>query len=155
HGCKWKWFSFAFNGQLANYNELRSELLTNNDYHLTRDTDTEVIMHCLGHELRGDRQPDLVEVCSKLSQKFDGSYNIGFLNSLGEMVVARDPRGFRPLCNAQERPLFAAASESVPLLNLGFREVRSLTPGELILIKDGEVQIHRFARQEKITHCFF
>src|SRR5688500_1082480 len=25
HGCKWKWFSFAFNGQLANFNELRKE----------------------------------------------------------------------------------------------------------------------------------
>ena len=27
HGCKWKWFSFAFNGQLANFAELRDELL--------------------------------------------------------------------------------------------------------------------------------
>ena len=42
HGCKWKWFSFAFNGQLSNYAELRDELLTLSDYHLTRDTDTEI-----------------------------------------------------------------------------------------------------------------
>src|SRR5437764_5757621 len=28
HGCKWKWFSFGFNGQLANFAELRDELLT-------------------------------------------------------------------------------------------------------------------------------
>jgi len=27
HGCKWKWFSFAFNGQLANFTDLRAELL--------------------------------------------------------------------------------------------------------------------------------
>ena len=27
HACKWKWFSFAFNGQLANYAELADELL--------------------------------------------------------------------------------------------------------------------------------
>src|ERR1700745_3833206 len=33
HGCKWKWFSFAFNGQLANFAELRSELLAVRDYH--------------------------------------------------------------------------------------------------------------------------
>src|SRR6478736_3550624 len=26
HGCKWKWFAFAFNGQLANFAELREEL---------------------------------------------------------------------------------------------------------------------------------
>src|SRR6266545_6538556 len=27
HGCMWKWFSFAFNGQLANYAQLREEVL--------------------------------------------------------------------------------------------------------------------------------
>ena len=26
HGCRWKWFSFAFNGQLANYTQLRENL---------------------------------------------------------------------------------------------------------------------------------
>ena len=40
---------------------------------------------------------------------------------MGDMVVARDPLGFQPLCYAKEGPLFAAASESVPLLNLGFQ----------------------------------
>jgi len=25
HGCKWKWFAFAFNGQLANFAELRDD----------------------------------------------------------------------------------------------------------------------------------
>src|SRR6266404_2208653 len=83
HGCKWKWFSFAFNGQLSNFAELRDELLTKSDYHLTRDTDTEVIMHYLAHELRGDTRPDLVQVFKNLSQKFDGAYNIVFLNGLG------------------------------------------------------------------------
>ena len=42
------------------------------------------------------------------------------LNALGDMLVARDPLGIRPLCYAIEGPLFAAASESVALLNLGF-----------------------------------
>src|SRR5688572_23936339 len=51
HGCKWKWFSFAFNGQLANFAELRNKLLTQTDYHLTRNIDTEVIMHYLSSEL--------------------------------------------------------------------------------------------------------
>ncbi|HMP16466.1 MAG TPA: class II glutamine amidotransferase, partial [Gemmatales bacterium] len=76
HGCKWKWFSFAFNGQLANYTALKDELLKLRDYHLTRDTDTEVIMHFLSHKLRGDNQPDLVEVFRNMSERFDGAYNI-------------------------------------------------------------------------------
>src|SRR5438105_2659498 len=70
HGCKWKWFSFAFNGQLANFAQLRDDLLAMQDYVLTRKTDTEIIQHYLSHELRGDERPDLVEVFRNLSRKF-------------------------------------------------------------------------------------
>ena len=155
HGCKWKWFSFAFNGQLANFTDLRAELLATADYHLTRETDTEIIMHYLGHEFRGDDRPDLVEVFGNLSRKFDGAYNIVWLNAMGEMVVLRDPRGFRPLCYAQDGPLFAAASESVALANLGFRDIRSLAPGEMILIQDNQIRLERFAARQRPAHCFF
>src|SRR5437773_2223964 len=155
HGCKWKWFSLAFNGQLANFAELRTELLELTDYHLTRETDTEIIMHYLSHALRGDERPDLVDVFRSLSRKFDGAYNIVYLNAMGDMAIIRDPKGFRPLCYAQDGPLFAAASESVPLLNLGFREVHSLAPGEMILISDGEVRRERFAAEHARAHCFF
>ncbi len=56
---------------------------------------------------------------------------------------------------AQDGPLFAAASESVPLLNLGFRNIRSLEPGELIVIQDNQIRCERFAPREKPAHCFF
>src|SRR3954468_10047884 len=150
HGCKWKWFAFAFNGQLANYADLRDRLLTQTDYHLTRNTDTEIIMHYLSHELSqyGEDRPDLVEVFRRLAEKFDGAYNLVFLTAMGDMVILRDPYGFRPLCYAQDGPMFAAASESVPLLNLGFREVHSLAPGELILIQDGEIRRQRYAAEQ-------
>jgi amidophosphoribosyltransferase len=155
HGCKWKWFSFAFNGQLANYQELKDELLSLRDYHLTRDTDTEIIMHYLSYELRGEEQPDLVQVFRNLSQRFDGAYNIVFMNAIGDMVVARDPKGFRPLCYATDGPLFAAASESVPLLNLGFKEVHNVEPGEMIVIQNNQIRIERFAPKQPVSHCFF
>ncbi|MFQ3649265.1 MAG: amidophosphoribosyltransferase [Gemmataceae bacterium] len=157
HGCKWKWFAFAFNGQLANFATLRDQLLTQTDYHLIRNTDTEIIQHYLSHELSqaGDSRPDLVEVFSRLATKFDGAYNIVFLNAMGDLVVLRDPTGFRPLCIAQEGPLFAAASESVALLNLGFKETRSLEPGEMVLIQDGVLRHARFAPRHTPAHCFF
>jgi amidophosphoribosyltransferase len=155
HGCKWKWFSLAFNGQLANFAQLRTALLDLTDYHLTRETDTEIIMHYLAHALRGDERPDLGEVFRGLSQRFDGAYNIVFLNAMGDMAIVRDPKGFRPLCWAQDGDLFAAASESVPLLNLGFRNIRSLAPGEMIIIQDGRIRFERFAPVQKTAHCFF
>jgi amidophosphoribosyltransferase len=155
HGCKWKWFAFGFNGQLANFAELREQLLANTDYHLTRDNDTEVIMHYIAHEMRGDEMPDIVDVFRRLAAKFDGAYNLVFLNAMGDMVVLRDPMGLRPLCYAEDGPVFGAASESVALLNLGFKNIKSLEPGEMILIQNGKLTIHRFAPIRRVAHCFF
>src|SRR5437870_5015023 len=155
HGCKWKWFTFAFNGQLANFAELRDELLTLADYHLTRNSDTEVIQHYLGYELRHDARPDLVEVFRNLTRRFDGAYNIVFLNAMGDMAIVRDPKGIRPLCWAKDGPLFAAASESVPLINLGFRDVHSMDPGEIIVIQDNQLRHDRIAPKQSSAHCFF
>jgi len=155
HGRKWKWFTFAFNGQLANYPELRAELLARTDYHLMRDTDTEIIMHAISYELRGEQRPDLVSVFHNLTRRFDGSYNIVFMNALGELVVARDPLGIRPLCYAYDGSLFAAASESVALANLGFSQVQSLEPGQMALVTKGGFRLVKYANSPRHAHCFF
>src|SRR6516225_3932141 len=155
HGCKWKWFSFAFNGQLANFKELRDELLTLADYHLTRNLDTEIIMHYLSYELRADTRPDLVDVFRNLAKKFDGAYNLVYMNAMGDMAIVRDPKGFRPMCYAQDGPLFAAASESLPLANIGFRDIHTLEPGEMIVIQDNVPRRVRFAPRQASAHCFF
>ena len=157
HIEKPKWFSFAFNGQLANYPRLRDEILSEHDFHLARETDTEVLMHMICHQLSGDRRPEMIEMLTELSLQFDGAYNIVFLNAMGNMFVARDPRGSRLLCDAKEGPLFAAASESVALANLGFREssIKSMHPGEAVIIRDGEFSIQQFTASPKRAHCFF
>src|SRR5262245_31221174 len=77
HSRRCKWFSFAFNGQLANYARLREDLLTDHpDYHIVRDdNDTEVILHYLAREFQGNSErPDLVQVFRNLSKLFDGAY---------------------------------------------------------------------------------
>jgi len=157
HIEKSKWFSFAFNGQLANYPELREELVSQRDFHLARETDTEILMHSICRELSGDKKPSIVELLFALAQRFDGAYNIVFLNALGDMFVARDPLGIRPLCYAIEGPLFAAASESVALANLGFRResIKSLEPGHAIIIQHGHLSIKKFAASPRQAHCFF
>jgi len=157
HLQKHKWFSFAFNGQLANYQALRDGLLSVDDHHLARETDTEIIMHEISRELSGDRRPRLIDVMRTVSPKFDGAYSLVLLNARGEMLVARDPLGIKPLCYAKEGQLFAAASESVALLNLGFRpeNIKSLQPGQAITIADGRFEIERFAPGGRRAHCFF
>lgn len=154
HACKWKWFSFAFNGQLANYAELADELLKKEEYHLVRDTDTEVMMHYLSYELRA-KKPDLIQMFRHLASRFDGAYNILYMNASGEMAAIRDPLGIRPLCVAQDGPLVAFASESVALANLGFESIRSMDPGEIITIEEGELRSDRIAPTTRTAHCFF
>ena len=155
HGRRWKWFSFAFNGQLANFISLRDQLLAKESYHFTLNTDTEIIMHQISYQLRGDRRPNLAAVMRSLGQLFDGAYNLVFLNAMGELFVARDPMSFRPLCYSVQGRLFGAASESAALTNMGFTEIHNLEGGTMALIRDGRLNIHRFAQQKRRSRCFF
>jgi amidophosphoribosyltransferase len=157
HIEKTKWFSFAFNGQLANYPELKEEILSQPDYHLARETDTEILMHTLCQEIKKYGAGNLICVLEALSKRLDGAWNIVFLNALGDMFVARDPLGIKPLCYAVEGNMFVAASESVALSNLGFREesIKNLKPGEAVIIEKGELRVERFAESPKKAHCFF
>lgn len=157
HLLKTKWFSFAFNGQLANYPELRQELLAEGDHHLARETDTEIIMHEISRELSADGQLEPFEVWQRVSRRFDGAYSLALVNAMGEMLVVRDPLGIKPLCYAKEGPLFAAASESVALLNLGFaaESIKSLLPGQAITIGKRGFEIRSFAPSNRRAHCFF
>lgn len=157
HIEKHKWFAFGFNGQLANYRELRQEILSQPNFHLARDTDTEVLMHLISQQLSGDRQPKLIDLLSQLSTRLDGAWNVVFLNAQGEMAVARDPLGIRPLCYAFDGALFAAASESVALANLGFKQedIRNVPPGHAVLIQNGKLEVRQFAPSPRRAHCFF
>ncbi|MFM9025455.1 MAG: amidophosphoribosyltransferase [Planctomycetaceae bacterium] len=152
-----KWFAFGFNGQLANYPELRAEILASAEHHLARDNDTEVIMHAIGRELAGDADPTPAELLAALARRFDGAWNLAILDARGRLVVARDPLGIRPLEFARLGPLVAAASESVALLNLGFpaESIRSLEPGTALVVDGADVRIDRFAASPRRAHCFF
>jgi len=124
---------------------------------LARANDTEIIMHEISRELSGGRRMPLIDVMRHLATRFDGAYTLALLNAQGEMLVARDPLGIKPMCYAIEGPLLAAASESVALVNLGFSadSIKSLQPGEAITISDGHISIERFSENPRRAHCFF
>jgi amidophosphoribosyltransferase len=157
HIEKRKWFSFAFNGQLANYPQLRNEILGDPEMHLALETDTEILLHLIAHESSGEKRPTVLELLTRLSQRLDGAYNIVYLNACGDMFVARDPLGMRPLCYAKEGPLFAAASESVALTHLGFADssIKNIPPGYAAIVERGEFSLQKFAEAPRTAHCFF
>ena len=159
HIHKRKWFAFCFNGQLSNYRILKERLLADGDHHLSLDTDTEIILHEFARVLsQAQERIDWIEVLRKTTAGFDGAYSIAVLTAEGEMIVARDPLGIKPMCYVHEGPLFAAASESVALLNLGFEsdQIKSLPPGCAIIVDpESGLRVERFAEERSPAHCFF
>ncbi len=157
HIKKYKWFSFAFNGQLANFDQLKNNLLKDKNTYLARESDTEILMHYICAALRDEEDPDLLRVCQKLTDPLDGAYSIVFLNALGEMFVARDPLGMKPLCYAFDGSLFAAASESVALYNLGFsaESIKNVEPGQVIIVNENGIRFEQFRESPRTAHCFF
>ena len=155
HGRKWKWFSFCWNGNLANYSELKQHLMEKADYHIIYNTDTEILMHYISRELRGSARPNLVKVFTRLAQKLDGCFNIAFMNAFGEMIVLRDPYGFRPVVYGWKDDMFLVSSESNALINCGVTDYKHLEPGHLIYVRNGHVDIRKYAESPRKAHCMF
>ncbi|MBW2980464.1 amidophosphoribosyltransferase [Candidatus Woesearchaeota archaeon] len=155
HGRMWKWFSFCFNGNLVNYAKLKKTLMEKIHYHIIHDTDTEIMMHYIARELRGGTKPDIADVFARLANKFDGSYNVAFMNAFGDLAVLRDPMGFRPLCYSIEDDKLLAASESNAIQNCGFSDIKSLEPGKMIAVQDGNIEIRRCTKCKRKAYCMF
>ncbi|HUB92800.1 MAG TPA: amidophosphoribosyltransferase [Candidatus Saccharimonadales bacterium] len=154
HGRKWKWFSFAFNGNIANFTDLKLEL-EKEHYQLVRNLDTEVMLHYLEKSQIGDKKTPMQEVFASLSEKFDGAYNIAYIDAEGTLTVMRDPLGIRPMSYTIGDEFSGAASESVALSNFAVSEIKDLKPGEMFISNGEGTEIKRFAKSPGNAHCMF
>ena len=114
-------------------------------------------MHEISQQLTKQTSCCMIETISGIADRLDGAYSLAMMNAKGDMLIARDPLGIKPMCYATDGRLFAAASESVALLNLGFSRdaIKSLEPGHAITIVDGDMQIKPFTENRGRKHCFF
>ena len=62
-----------------------------------------MILHFLERSQIGDKKMELAEVFAHLSERFDGAYNIAYIDAEGTTAVMRDPMGIRPMCYAIRR----------------------------------------------------
>jgi amidophosphoribosyltransferase len=152
HGRKKKWFSFAFNGNIVNYLELKKDL-EENGYHLKRESDTEIIQHLISRFLK-EEPNNLENVFRNIAEKIDGSYSIVFINAEGTIVALRDPLGIKPLCYSQENNEIGVASESVALNNIGFKKIKEVQPGTMLIINNN-LEIKNYFLSEKKAFCMF
>lgn len=168
HGNRQKKFALAFNGNLANYDDLKKMLEIEHHYEIETKVDTEVLMHLIAislkaqeikkangsHDLTENFDLDYSEVPGDIYKQLDGSYNIVLLNGKGELHAFRDPHGFRPLVYGENSDIFGIASESVALRQIGINSFRDVKPGEVISMKNGKLESRMFA-PERTSHCFF
>ncbi len=135
----------AHNGNLTNHDAL-SELLTREDRrHLNTDSDSEVLLNVLAHELHtraeGRLVPDQVfGAVEALHERCKGGYAVVAMIVGFGIVAFRDPNGIRPLVLGKRESdagtEYMVASESVALDALQFERVRDVKPGETIYIEN-------------------
>jgi amidophosphoribosyltransferase len=118
-------------------------------------TDTELIGLGLYHHLK--LKKDWLHAFKSLNSQLNGSFSILVLTANGELIGARDERGFRPLCLGwhEETQSYIISSESCALNILNAKLLRDIQPGEMIKIDANGLKKQRFAVKEKHAHCPF
>ena len=157
--------AFAHNGNLVNTDALRREMFEGDRRHINTDSDSEVLLNVLAHELqiqdRMELTPDhIFKAVAGVHARARGGYAcIALLLGYG-LVAFRDPHGIRPLVLGErvtaEGHEYAVASESVALDVLGFKRLRDVMPGEAVIITDqGQLHSRRCAEGAVHTPCIF
>jgi len=120
--------AMGHNGNLVNASEIRKELGAEGAIFQSTN-DSEVIVHLMAQSRRNSFIDRAVAALSQVK----GAYSI-VLMSENELIAARDPHGFRPLCLGKLDGAYIVASESCVMDLLEAEFIREIEPGELILI---------------------
>ncbi len=155
------------NGNLTNAQALKEELFDVDRRHINTDSDTEVLINVLAHELELAARdlplsPDEVfRAVAGVHRRVRGSYAVIALIAGHGLLAFRDPFGIRPLCLSQgqgadgEREVMVA-SESVALEGTGHQVLRDVAPGEAVFVDlDGHIHSRQCAEDAQHYPCMF
>ena len=153
----------AHNGNLTNSQALKSDLFNSNHRHINTDSDTEVLLNVLAHELEATTRglpltsADVFKAVTVVHQRLRGSYAVIALIAGHGLLAFRDPNGIRPLCLGRSpEGAWMVASESVALEGTGHQWVRDLLPGEAVFISEqGEISQAQCAGKTQRSPCIF
>ena len=141
--------AMGHNGNLVNASEIRKELgVAGAIFQSTNDS--EVIVHLMAQSRRNSFVDRAVAALSQVK----GAYSI-VLMSENELVAARDPQGFRPLCLGKLDGAYIVASESCVMDLVEAEFIREIEPGELILINQFGVKSFHPFQKAPTKQCVF
>ena len=148
--CSRGQIAIAHNGNLTNAAALREELEERGSIFQTT-VDSEIVLHWLAQPTQnGDNT--LVSTIRKL----EGAYSLLVMTER-ELIGARDPHGFRPLCiGRMDNGAYVLSSETCALDLIQAKFVRDVEPGEIVIIGDNGLRsIQAFPEQQKRSFCIF
>jgi len=157
--------TLAHNGNLTNEEELKRDLFQADLRHLNTDSDSEVLLNVLAHELQRMGKlrlevDDVFNAVSQLHKRCRGGYAaVAMITGFG-ILGFRDPNGIRPIIFGERTTdlgkEYIIASESVAIDSLNFNVIRDIEPGEAVFItKDGELHTKQCAENQKYSPCIF
>jgi amidophosphoribosyltransferase len=143
-------FAVAHNGNISNAATLRRALVRDGAI-FQSTSDTEVIIHLVAKSSYRTLLDRFIDALKRV----EGAYSLICLTPEG-MIACRDPLGIRPLVMGRLGEAFIFASETVALDVVGAEYIRSVEPGELIVVtQDGELRSHRPFGDTRARPCIF
>ena len=154
------------NGNLTNAEQLKTELFRQDLRHVNTNSDSEVLLNVLAHELHEGATnyrldpATIFAAVSAVHRRCRGAYAVVAMIAGYGLLAFRDPYGIRPLvfgrAESETGTEYQVASESVALDTLGFELVRDVAPGEAIFIDlDGNFYSRQCATNPSLNPCIF
>ncbi|MBK7529218.1 amidophosphoribosyltransferase [Piscinibacter sp.] len=154
------------NGNLTNAQALKKELFDIDRRHINTESDTEVLINVVAHELEQVARDlpltpeSIFRAVGAVHKRLKGSYAVIALIAGHGLLAFRDPFGIRPLCfgeaDTPDGPETMVASESVALEGTGHKLVRDVAPGEAVFIDlAGRVHAQQCAEHPSLNPCMF
>jgi len=154
------------NGNLTNADELKKQLFVDDLRHVNTNSDSEVLLNVLAHELQARSKglrldvPTIFAAVSGVHRRCRGAYAVVAMIAGYGLLAFRDSHGIRPLVvgvhETEQGPEYLVASESVALDTLGFKFLRDVAPGEAIFIDfDGNLHSRQCSEKSSLNPCIF
>lgn len=141
--------ALCHNGNLINAVGLRRDLEAQGAL-FQSTSDSEVILHLLARS----QEQDILEALKETVAQIQGAFSV-LLITKDAIIGARDANGFRPLCLGKLNDSYVLASESCAFDLIDATYEREVEPGEIVLIRGGNLRSVQALPSTKTSKCIF